>query len=70
MNEQTSTLLAAIIEALDAHIDARIKTVLADHQVDLDDAIQSWMNNNLEDELTSAMQDFIRNSVTVSIDTI
>lgn len=41
-----------------------------DNRVDLDDAIQSWMNNNLEDELTSAMQDFIRNSVTINIDTI
>jgi hypothetical protein len=36
----------------------------------IEDGVQTWMDRNLEDKISSEVEDFIRNSVTISIDTI
>ncbi len=60
-------LLADIVREL---VDARIQETTADLEEQIEDGIRSWMNNNLEDHVSSEIGDYIRNNVTISIDTI
>jgi hypothetical protein len=60
-------LLADMVREL---VDARIQETTADLEEQIEDGIRSWMNNNLEDHVSSEIGDYIRNNVTISIDTI
>lgn len=60
-------LLADMVREL---VDARIQETTTDLEEQIEDGIRSWMNNNLEDHVSNEIGDYIRNNVTVSIDTI
>ena len=60
-------LLADMVREL---VDARIQETTAELEEQIEDGIRSWMNNNLEDHVSSEIGDYIRNNVTISIDTI
>jgi uncharacterized membrane-anchored protein YjiN (DUF445 family) len=60
-------LLADMVREL---VDARIEETATDLEEKIEDGIRSWMNNNLEDHVSSEIGDYIRNNVTISIDTI
>jgi hypothetical protein len=60
-------LLADMVREL---VDARIEETATDLEEKIEDGVQTWMERNLEDKISSEVEDFIRNSVTISIDTI
>lgn len=60
-------LLADIVREM---VDARIQETATDLEEQIEDGISSWMNNNLEEHVSSEIGDYIRNNVTISIDTI
>ena len=60
-------LLADMVREL---VDARIEETATDLEEKIEDGVQAWMDRNLEDRISSEVEDFIRNSVTISIDTI
>lgn len=60
-------LLADVVREM---VDARIQETTTDLEEQIEDGIESWMNNNLGEHLSNEMGDYIRNNVTISIDTI
>jgi hypothetical protein len=60
-------LLSDLVREL---VDARIPEVIGDLEEKIEDGVQTWMDRNLEDKISSEVEDFIKNSVTISIDTI
>jgi hypothetical protein len=60
-------LLSDLVREL---VDARIPEVIGDLEEKIEDVVETWMDRNLEDKIGSEVEDFIKNSVTISIDTI
>jgi hypothetical protein len=60
-------LLSDLVREL---VDARIPEVLGDLEEKIEDVVETWMDRNLEDKISSEVESFIKNSVTISIDTI
>ena len=60
-------LLADMVREL---VDARIEETATDLEEKIEDGVQTWMDRNLEDRISSEVEDFIKNSVTISIDTL
>jgi hypothetical protein len=60
-------LLSDLVREL---VDARIPEVLGDLEEKIEDVVETWMDRNLENKISSEVEDFIKNSVTISIDTI
>jgi hypothetical protein len=60
-------LLSDLVREL---VDARIPEVIGDLEEKIEDVVETWMDRNLEDKIGSEVESFIKNSVTISIDTI
>jgi hypothetical protein len=60
-------LLSDLVREL---VDARIPEVIGDLEEKIEDVVETWMDRNLEDKISSEVESFIKNSVTISIDTI
>jgi hypothetical protein len=60
-------LLSDLVREL---VDARIPEVIGDLEEKIEDVVETWMDRNLENKISSEVEDFIKNSVTISIDTI
>ena len=60
-------LLADMVRQM---VEQHLEETATDLKEKIEDGVQTWMDRNLEDKISSEVEDFIRNSVTISIDTI
>jgi hypothetical protein len=60
-------LLADMVRQM---VEQHLEETATDLEEKIEDGVQTWMDRNLEDKISSEVEDFIKNSVTISIDTI
>jgi uncharacterized membrane-anchored protein YjiN (DUF445 family) len=60
-------LLADMVRQM---VEQHLEETATDLEEKIEEGVQTWMDRNLEDKITSEVEDFIKNSVTISIDTI
>jgi uncharacterized membrane-anchored protein YjiN (DUF445 family) len=60
-------LLADMVRQM---VEQHLEETATDLEEKIEDGVQTWMDRNLEDKITSEVEDFIKNSVTISIDTL
>jgi uncharacterized membrane-anchored protein YjiN (DUF445 family) len=60
-------LLADMVRQM---VEQHLEETATDLEEKIEDGVQTWMDRNLEDRISSEVEDFIKNSVTISIDTL
>ena len=60
-------LLADMVRQM---VEQHLEETATDLEEKIEEGVQTWMDRNLEDKISSEVEDFIKNSVTISIDTI
>jgi uncharacterized membrane-anchored protein YjiN (DUF445 family) len=60
-------LLADMVRQM---VEQHLEETATDLKEKIEDGVQTWMDRNLEDKISSEVEDFIKNSVTISIDTL
>jgi uncharacterized membrane-anchored protein YjiN (DUF445 family) len=60
-------LLADMVRQM---VEQHLEETATDLEEKIEDGVQTWMDRNLEDKISSEVEDFIKNSVTISIDTL
>jgi hypothetical protein len=66
-SDPARVLLADMVRQM---VEQHLEETATDLEEKIEEGVQTWMDRNLEDKITSEVEDFIKNSVTISIDTI